>query len=45
MKMNTFAPPGGDAIRYLNTFLTAHAARLRAALPAKTAARPRWSSR
>jgi hypothetical protein len=35
MKMNTFAPPGGDAIRYLNTFLTAHAARLRASLAGK----------
>ena len=33
--MNTFAPPGADAVRYLNTFLTAHAARLRAALAEK----------
>ena len=30
--MNTFAPPGADAVRYLNTYLAAHAARLRAAL-------------
>ena len=33
--MNTFAPPGADAVRYLNTFLTAHAARLRATLAEK----------
>ena len=30
--MNTFAPPGAEAVRYLNAFLTAHTARLRAAL-------------
>ncbi|MGD0245417.1 MAG: hypothetical protein ABSB59_34555 [Streptosporangiaceae bacterium] len=32
MKLN---PPGAEAARYLNTFLTAHTARLRAALAAK----------
>jgi len=30
--MNTFSPPGSEAVRYLDTFLKAHTARLRAAL-------------
>jgi hypothetical protein len=35
MKLNTFAPPGTEAARYLNVFLKAHADRLRVALAAK----------
>jgi hypothetical protein len=35
MKMNAFSPPGAEAVRYLNAFLTAHAARFRAALADK----------
>jgi hypothetical protein len=35
MKMSTFSPPGTEAARYLNTFLKAHAVRLRAALAAQ----------
>ena len=34
MKLNTFSPPGAETARYLNAFLKAHAARLRAALAA-----------
>ncbi|MGI9006896.1 MAG: hypothetical protein ACR2FU_12010, partial [Streptosporangiaceae bacterium] len=35
MKLNTFAPPGAETTRYLQVFLRAHTARLRAALAEK----------
>ena len=35
MKLNTVAPPGAETTRYLQVFLRAHTARLRAALAGK----------